>query len=88
FDRIAVPEIIIDDLFIDAFRPIARDGAGNIEVMIRLQKAFRTIASIDNFDLKKASLQYSKQAFERAEIEMKYETDITMLKRECLFAKQ
>jgi uncharacterized membrane protein len=88
FDRIAVPEIVIDDLFIDAFRPIARGGAGNIEVMIRLQKAFRTIASIDNFDLKKASLQYSKQAFERAKIEMKYKTDITTLKRECLFAKQ
>jgi uncharacterized membrane protein len=88
FDRIAVPKIVIDDLFIDAFRPIARDGAGNIEVMIRLQKAFHTIASIDNFDLKKASLQYSKQAFERAELEMIYKTDVTMLKRECLFAKQ
>jgi uncharacterized membrane protein len=37
-DRIAVPELVIGDLFEDAFRPIARDGAGNIEVMIRLQK--------------------------------------------------
>jgi uncharacterized membrane protein len=36
-DRIAVPELVIGDLFEDAFRPIARDGAGNIEV-IRLQK--------------------------------------------------
>jgi uncharacterized membrane protein len=36
-DRIAVPELVIGDLFEDAFRPIARDGAGNI-VMIRLQK--------------------------------------------------
>jgi uncharacterized membrane protein len=30
-DRIAVPELVIGDLFEDAFRPIARDGAGNIE---------------------------------------------------------
>jgi uncharacterized membrane protein len=37
YDRIAVPETI-EDLFEDAFRPLARDGAGNIEVMIRLQK--------------------------------------------------
>lgn len=88
FDRIAVPEIIVNDLFEDAFRPIARDGAGNIEVMIRLQKAFNTIASIDNFDLKKASLQHSQEAFERAKIEMKYETDVIVLNRECLFAKQ
>jgi uncharacterized membrane protein len=38
YDRIAVPELTIEDLFEDAFRPLARDGAGNIEVMIRLQK--------------------------------------------------
>lgn len=88
FNRIAVPEIAINDLFIDAFRPIARDGAGNIEVMIRLQKAFRAIASIDNFDLKKASLQHSKEAFERAELEMKYEMDLRALKKESLFAKE
>jgi uncharacterized membrane protein len=38
--RIAVPELAITDLFEDAFRPIARDGAANIEVMIRLQKHY------------------------------------------------
>jgi uncharacterized membrane protein len=41
-DRIAVPELVIE-IYLDAFRPIARDGAGNIEVMIRLQKAFNSI---------------------------------------------
>lgn len=87
YDRIAVPEIIIADLFEDAFRPIARDGAGNIEVMIRLQKAFKTLANIDNFDLKKAALQHSHNAYERAELEMKYKTDLAELKRECLFTK-
>jgi hypothetical protein len=35
-----VPELAITDLFEDAFRPIARDGAANIEVMIRLQKHY------------------------------------------------
>jgi uncharacterized membrane protein len=88
FDRIAVPELSISDLFEDAFRPIARDGAANIEVMIRLQKAFSTIASIDNFDLKKASLQHSQEAFERAKLEMKYEMDLEVLKKECLFTLQ
>lgn len=87
YDRIAVPEIIIADLFEDAFRPIARDGAGNIEVMIRLQKAFQTLATIDDFDLKKAAMQHSQNAYERAKLEMKYETDLAELKRECLFAK-
>jgi uncharacterized membrane protein len=27
YDRIAVPELTIEDLFEDAFRPLARDGA-------------------------------------------------------------
>jgi len=88
FDRIAVPEIAINDLFEDAFRPISRDGAGNIEVMIRLQKAFITIASIDDLDLKRASLLHSQEAFARAQLDMKYETDIQLLKKECLFVKQ
>lgn len=85
FDRIAVPELIIHDLFEDAFRPIARDGAGNIEVMIRLQKAFKTLAIIDNSDLKVATLLHSQESFERAKLEIKYEKDIEVLKRECLF---
>lgn len=85
YDRIAVPEISIDDLFTDAFRPISRDGAGNIEVMIRLQKAFNSISRIDNIDLKKACLLHSQEAFERARQEMKYETDLEVLKEQCLF---
>jgi uncharacterized membrane protein len=28
YDRVAVPELTIEDLFEDAFRPLARDGAG------------------------------------------------------------
>lgn len=85
YDRIAVPEISIDDLFTDAFRPISRDGAGNIEVMIRLQKAFNSISRIDNIDLKKACLLHSQEAFERAKQEMKYKTDLEVLKEQCLF---
>jgi len=88
FNRIAVPALSIPDLFEDAFRPIARDGAGNIEVMIRLQKAFNSIASIANFELKKNCLLHSLQAFERAQLKMKYKNDIIALERECLFTKE
>lgn len=86
FDRIAVPELSIPDLFEDAFRPMARDGAANIEVMIRLQKALKTLASIDNSDLKVSALLHSQESFERAKLEIKYGKDIEVLKRECLFA--
>lgn len=34
-----------DDLVVDAFRPLARDGAGMIEVQIRLQKCLASLAA-------------------------------------------
>jgi uncharacterized membrane protein len=37
FNRIAVATITVW-VFEDAFRPISRDGASNVELMIRLQK--------------------------------------------------
>lgn len=88
FDRIAVPEIVISDLFEDAFRPIARDGAANIEVTLRLQKAYTSLYAIDNFAIKKAALHHSYQSFERAVIANDFEDDINQLKSASLFTKQ
>ncbi len=44
FDRVHVPQLNLDDLFEDAFAPVSRDGAGLIEVQIRLQKAFAALS--------------------------------------------
>lgn len=85
YNRIMVPELKITDLFEDAFRPVARDGAGNIEVMIRLQKAFCTLATMPQEDIQNACYQSSVEAFERAKIEMKLEADIKVIKRESFF---
>ncbi len=40
YDRVLVPNLMIDD----AFTAIARDGAGIVEVSIRLQKALFALA--------------------------------------------
>ncbi|MBE0392295.1 DUF2254 domain-containing protein [Flavobacterium sp. PL002] len=88
YDRIAVPELVISDLFEDAFRPIARDGAANIEVMIRLQKAFCSLTNIAQKDIQAACSHNSIQAFERAKTVMKLEADILLLEKESLFTKQ
>jgi uncharacterized membrane protein len=37
----------ISDMFEDAFEPIARDGAGLLEVQIRLQKVLKILADND-----------------------------------------
>lgn len=85
YDRIVVPELSTADMFDDAFRPIARDGANNVEVMIRLQKALTAIHSTSSFEIKKLLISHSRQAYERAEIEMKFSMDLELLKKYCLF---
>jgi uncharacterized membrane protein len=47
FDQIYLPGLSLDDLMADAFGPIARDGAGIIEVQMRLQKTLLALVEID-----------------------------------------
>ncbi|NNC82630.1 MAG: DUF2254 domain-containing protein [Flavobacteriales bacterium] len=85
YDRIEVPELSVEDFFEDAFRPIARDGAGNIEVMLRLQKTLSSIYTIADPQLQKYALQHSEQAYRRAEASIDAEKDLQTLRDACLF---
>ncbi|AHE55446.1 DUF2254 domain-containing protein [Sphingomonas sanxanigenens] len=42
--HVRLPQIRIDDLLDDLFRPVARDGAGIVEVAIKLQRSLAEIA--------------------------------------------
>ncbi|WP_174604609.1 DUF2254 domain-containing protein [Cnuibacter physcomitrellae] len=44
--RVLVEPVALQDLITDAFRPIARDGAGMVEVQIRLQKCLGSLARV------------------------------------------
>lgn len=46
FDRLTMPPLTVADLLVDAFRPIARDGAAQIEVVLRLLAGLRTLSGI------------------------------------------
>ncbi|QXP73926.1 DUF2254 domain-containing protein [Tenacibaculum sp. AHE15PA] len=85
YNRVEVPQIAIADFFDDAFRPIARDGANNIEVMLRLQKTFKSIATIDNDKFKKNALKNSEDAYNRAEKAIEFNNDLILLRKKCLF---
>jgi uncharacterized membrane protein len=85
YDCITVPKISMVDFFDDAFRPISRDGASNIEVMLRLQKVFKSIETIDHQEIKNLATKYSKKAYNRAELAIKFKPDLDILKKECLF---
>ena len=87
YTRIEVPEIEASDIFEDAFRPISRDGANNIEVMIRMQKALTSIYSFVPDDVKEVVLSRAKETYERAEIALDYPGDLELLKQTSLHLK-
>jgi len=88
YDCIEVPVISMEDFFDDAFRPVSRDGAGNIEVMLRLQKAFNSLETINHAGIRTAALQYSKSAFNRAKLAIKLKDDLDVIEKQCLFSKE
>ncbi|QNI02803.1 DUF2254 domain-containing protein [Halomonas sp. SH5A2] len=86
YDRISVPELMIDDLFDDAFTPIARDGAGIIEVSIRLQKALFVLAQGDDQTMAAAAKKHSRMALARSESVMSLQDDIDAVRRTAEFS--
>ncbi len=84
YTRIEVPEIEASDIFEDAFRPISRDGASNIEVMIRMQKALTSIYSFVPDDVKEVVLKSAEESYKRAEIALDYPGDLELLKQASL----
>lgn len=73
--RVHVPPILVQDLFDDAFTPIARDGAATVEVALRLQKALRTLSRLGGPEYRVAALRHSAEALLRAEQAMTLEAD-------------
>jgi uncharacterized membrane protein len=66
-DRVDVPSLSVHDMFDDAFTAIARDGAGTIEVAIRLQKAFVSLASLGDTAVRDAAIHHARTAMTRSE---------------------
>lgn len=62
FDRIYVPPLKASELLRDCFTPIARDGAGAVEVMLRLQKTLAALVRLDRADLTAAAMEMSDVA--------------------------
>jgi uncharacterized membrane protein len=79
--RVRVGPLDTDDLFDDFFRPIARDGADNVEVHIRLQKALFTLATRGSPQMRDAALRHSALALVRAEATLIVEEDKETLRQ-------
>lgn len=75
FDRVLVPELDLADLFNDAFTAIARDGADKVEVGIRLQSAFRALATQGSGAMKAEAMRHAKLAWHRSERALELDDD-------------
>ncbi|HVS17148.1 MAG TPA: DUF2254 domain-containing protein [Planctomycetota bacterium] len=67
FERVQVPRLSVEDMTDDAFTAIARDGAGLVEVGIRLQKALNSRSNVGDPVLTRAAQRHARLALARAE---------------------
>ena len=56
--------------------------------MLRLQKAFNSIATINNSDIKENAIRYSKEAYDRAKKAIKFKHDLDILEKQCVFKNE
>jgi len=86
YNRVEVPELSIMDMFEDAFQGIARDGAGTVEVMIRLQKSLHALATIGDKEMSEAARHHAQLALKRATIAIALEEDLAAIRHAAHFA--
>lgn len=79
-DRVEVPEISVRDMFDDAFTVIARDGASQVEVSVRLQKALSTLASLGDEKIREAAHYHRGLALERSRMALTLPEDLATVR--------
>jgi uncharacterized membrane protein len=75
YDRIHAPEMATDDLFDDAFDAIERDGAGLVEVALRVQSALAILALSRDPETAAAARRHSQRALARARAALSHADD-------------
>ncbi|WP_101927645.1 DUF2254 domain-containing protein [Luteimonas rhizosphaerae] len=82
YGRVFVPPLAIEDAFDDVFPLLARDGAGSLEVGIRLQKGLAAIAAAGDPRFAAAAAHHAALALARAEATLTFPPDLDAL-RHC-----
>jgi len=80
YPHVHVPPLETADLFEDAFMAVARDGAGLIEVQLRVHKALRALRRMGDDDFRKAALHQARMALDRANAVLTLEADKARLR--------
>lgn len=70
------------DLFEDAFMLIARDGAGLVEIQLRLQKSLNALSAMGDESFRAAARQQARLALERSDLALNLEADRERLRND------
>lgn len=82
--RVHLPEITVDDILDDCITPIARDGAGVIEVGLRLQRMLEVVADLPGYA--EAARRHARSALARGLAALAVEEDRERLSRAAAWA--
>ncbi len=74
-DRVSAPGLEADDLFEDAFAPLAQDGAGRVEVALRLQHALAALSALETPGFAEAAGRVSRRGLALAHHALVLDTD-------------
>jgi uncharacterized membrane protein len=86
FDRVAVPELSVADMFDDAYTGIARDGADTVEVVVRLLKALESLAASEDAAMRDNALRHARLVLVRAENALQIPDDLRVVREVAKFA--
>ncbi len=74
-------------MFDDAFSPIARDGAGTVEVSMRLLKALESLTFAGDGTMRAVAKHHANLALGRAEAALTFPQDVQNVRRVAGFAQ-
>jgi len=87
YDRVSVPQLSVADMFDDAFTSIGRDGAGLVEVALRLQKALHSLTLLNDDAMREAAMHHSRVALGRCERRMDSAEDLAIIHAAARFSE-
>lgn len=79
-DRVAVPALSLDEMFDDVFPALARDGAGLIEVAMRIQRVLGELGRCGDVHLAATAHRHAALALARAELALDFPPDLAQLR--------
>ncbi len=81
FPRVHVPSLKLEELFDDFYTPIARDGAGIVEVGLHILKSLHALSRIGGGRYTSAAIHHAHQVVARSESAMTLADDIDRIRR-------